>query len=650
MDGALKRLEAVTRTIQAAAGGGAVAEGEAGPALLGWRDFYKSHVQPFIDACNKIEGTKKIGAWTAEAFGHTGTVIQATQDCAKPSQPDFMKFADPIVKVIGAAGNPDNRAPTFPQEKSFAECVQALSFIMMDGPKAYIMGQLEAADFYLSKVLVAAKDKADDEKQAMRDYVKLIKAMLTEMANWSHDFYKMGLTWKFGGASVLTWKPGAAPAAPTGEAKAETPEARIQAACAALEAAAAGLGKKGGDDDGEGTPVRVSEWNAYYEAHVQPFIDAANKIEGTKKIAAWTEASFKHMAIVLQASAECKKPAQDELMKFLAPVVKIIGDAGNPDSRGPTFPQEKAFAECVQCHSWIFQDLTRPFVQGQLEAADFYLMKVLTTAKDKADDEKKAMQEYVKTLKALMTELGKYCVEHFKTGLEWNGKGVPLADFKGGPAPAAAAPAAAAPAAKPALAGLGAALAAKQGGAAPKKGGFKLPPKAAVLPPSIKTQGDKVFIENYGKDTDTEYTCELIDGKPKVGVFIGKCNGGVVRIKGKAKNITISGCVNAGIVFEDCVTTVEVINSKRCQIQGQNTAGTVMLDKCDRTKVYLPAASCTAPLKALVYTTQCSSTTVFFDGVGEDMEEYGAPEQILSTFELGKPVETIVVIPEADKS
>lgn len=132
------------------------------------------------------------------------------------------------------------------------------------------------------------------------------------------------------------------------------------------------------------------------------------------------------------------------------------------------------------------------------------------------------------------------------------------------------------------------------------------------------------------------------------------------------KNLTISGCENIGVVVDDIVTTVEIINCKKVQVQAKNSAGSWIVDKCDRTTIYLPEGSVKdkvrvesasklsrvtqqTPTQAVVVSCMSSATNVLHSTPGgEDMVENAIPEQIQSTFTLGaKPVHE-VVIPDAE--
>merc|ERR1712086_1036875 len=135
----------------------------------------------------------------------------------------------------------------------------------------------------------------------------------------------------------------------------------------------------------------------------------------------------------------------------------------------------------------------------------------------------------------------------------------------------------------------------------------------------------------------------------KTGIFIGNCKGPdlCIKIEGKVKNITISNCHQCGIVFDNCITTVEVIGSKRCQIQAIEVAGSYVVDKCDRTQLFLAETSVAD--KVVVYSAQSTSTNVYQSTPdGEDQEEHAIPDQIMSTFKKATAPTHAVVIPDAE--
>lgn len=641
MDQLASRLESVTFKICGGGGGG---DGELPISVVEWNQFYKDSVQPFIDSCNCFEETKKIAAATETAMKHTAVVLEAATQCAKPDQGAFVKFLDPIVQVISNAQNCDNRSDAFPQEKSFAEAIQCLNWLMAEASKPIIVGQLEAAEFYLSKVLIKARDSESPAKENLRAYVNNLKKMLNDMAEYGVNFYKTGIIWKHGGMAVADFKPGAKPAS-SGDSKTSA-EDKIANCISTLEAHAA----KSGGGDGEGEAACVTSYNEFFSSAVQPFIDACNALDGTKRLGTWAEESFKHLGVIVKATTTAKKPTPEAFMKFLGPIASSIQAvmALNPPKSSEWFNHETSFSEGLQSLNWLCMDsLPRQYVHGQLEAADFYLTKILTVGKDKDDKTKEAFRAYVKTFKELIAAQEQFVVDNFKTGLSWNPKGGELPSVEAAkPAPAAAAKPAGGPP------GLAAALAGKAAGGGL---GAKLkfaPKKAATGPTEGKidtSQVNKIFVEKYDSKLQKEPVVVKVSGDDgvKTGVFIGNCKGPdlCIKVEGKVKNITISNCHQIGVVFDNCVTTVEVISSKRCQVQALEVAGAYTVDKCDRTQLYLADQSLDE--QVVIYSAQSTSTNVCHSD-GDDQIEHAIPDQMISTFKKNTAPAHDVVIPEGE--
>lgn len=180
-------------------------------------------------------------------------------------------------------------------------------------------------------------------------------------------------------------------------------------------------------------------------------------------------------------------------------------------------------------------------------------------------------------------------------------------------------------------------------------------PAAAAAPAgggSIdRSQTNKIFIEKYDSKTQKEPVIVKVEGEDgaKTGIFIGNCKGPdlCIKIEGKVKNITVSNCHQCGIVFDNCITTVELIGSKRCQVQALEVAGSYVVDKCDRIQMYLADASIAD--KVVVYSAQSACTNCMYSTPdGEDMEEHAIPDQMISTFKKGEAPVHDVVIPDAE--
>ncbi len=86
------------------------------------------------------------------------------------------------------------------------------------------------------------------------------------------------------------------------------------------------------------------------------------------------------------------------------------------------FPHMKAFAEGITCLQWVLGTSPKAAIDGAFEAADFYLIKILTAAKNMSGDEQKNHRSYVALFKAMLTNLSAFAVANHKAGVDWNGK------------------------------------------------------------------------------------------------------------------------------------------------------------------------------------------------------------------------------------
>ena len=164
------------------------------------------------------------------------------------------------------------------------------------------------------------------------------------------------------------------------------------------------------------------------------------------------------------------------------------------------------------------------------------------------------------------------------------------------------------------------------------------------------SQADKIFVEKYIASEQKE-PIEIVipEDNLRTGVFIGNCKGPglAIIIKGKLKNLTINNCQDIGVIFDDCITTVEIIGSKKVACQATNTAGSYIVDKSDRTTLYAAETS----FKSKIVVVSCMSTAtnvVTPDAKGEDQIENAIPDQIKSEFQAGANPHHCVVIPDAE--
>lgn len=423
-DALIQRLENVVLRI--APNAEATRDGPA-PCVAAYDAFYTASVTPFLEAVNKYPELKTVSEWTIAAFQHQRNVVEASTVCAKPSDEEYMKFLGPIVDVINKSGNPNPRDNHFNYLKAFNEFIQSFSWLMMPGPKEFINTQGESASMYLNRILSKVKDLEDEPKANGRAFVKTIKELIKNMAEYAGDFHKSGLMWKFKGLPIGEFESGAKAATGNTDDKKVTTDDRLEIVILALEAFAAKQ-NAGGDEDS--APACIVAYQAFLKEHVTSFAAACNAFPETKSIAAWVEKAFTHTGFVVEASLTCANPG-DSFMKVLQPCIDVITASQNtPPTSDPFFPHHKAFSEAVQGLNWLCAPSPPPIVQSQLDAAQMYTNKILMKAKDMEDTPKAQHRAFVKELKSLMNGLLAFVKEHFKSGLVWKFKGEEATAFE----------------------------------------------------------------------------------------------------------------------------------------------------------------------------------------------------------------------------
>jgi hypothetical protein len=153
---------------------------------------------------------------------------------------------------------------------------------------------------------------------------------------------------------------------------------------------------------------------------------------------------------------------------------------------------------------------------------------------------------------------------------------------------------------------------------------------AAAKAPSIKNERDRVFVENYPKDhkDPVDVKAEL-----KETVYFGNCQGGVFKVNGKCKGITVNKCSNISIIFSTIVGNLELANLSKVQVQIDGDCPIIQMDACERCGVYIKEAKTASTVK--IYSAKGTANNVYFPK-GDDMEECPLPEQIVSQFKSGK--------------
>lgn len=383
------------------------------------------------------------------------------------------------------------------------------------------------------------------------------------------------------------------------------------------------------------TSAKITKWDEFVTTYAIPFIDACNKVNGTVKIGEYTQIALNNLRHVLLASEQCSKPSDNDLLKFISPIADVLGKYPNPDNRSEYYNQEKSYNEGAPAlFTWFFQPTSpKTYIIDQLEAADFYFIKILKNGKDKNDSN---ISAYAITFKNLLQKLAIFVQENYPTGLTWKAGGIPLSSFNqsssststssssvpaapGAPAPPGppAPPAPPAPggpgvysttSSKPATSGMGAVFGElnakgekgvtanlKKVTADMKTKNIKAPPLEAKVPntnnvdsssssanksevkkePKLYLSKGTWFIEHQENNNDIS----IPELQLKENIYILKCKNCTIQIPSKCKSIQVDSCQRTNIIFPSVVSIFEIFNSQRCTIDVQESVPSVSLDK-----------------------------------------------------------------------
>ena len=107
------------------------------------------------------------------------------------------------------------------------------------------------------------------------------------------------------------------------------------------------------------------------------------------------------------------------------------------DRRAADYNHRQAMSEAIPAMGWVMVEKTPgPHINDMWDCGAFNQQKIVVEHKGKNENH----VTFAKAMKAIFTELGAFVKEHHCTGLEWNPKGVAIADFKGAAAPMAPPP------------------------------------------------------------------------------------------------------------------------------------------------------------------------------------------------------------------
>jgi adenylyl cyclase-associated protein len=418
---------------------------------------------------------------------------------------------------------------------------------------------------------------------------------------------------------------------------------------------------------------------------LQPFLELTRSFAVPSLIeqVVLVEKLFTDTRSLLHMAAFCQKPDQSAYESLLVPIqtdveaISRLRDASRKDR--DWFTHLSAVAESASWAFWVTVPKPSPYIDNTKEAVHFYSDRVLTEHKRK--DPKHV--DWVKSLLAFLEEIRKYVAEYHATGLIWNAKGVPVAQYKASPTPAADVPPPPPPPPPPPVTLPGSAGASSGGAAAvfaelnqgeavtkglrkvdksemthknpALRAGNVVPSQAS--PPSAKKpakptkpqalsgkkpskfalEGNKWVIEH--QENESGLVVERVELNQTVNLY--GCKNTTVLVKGKVNAVTLVNCTKTSVLVDSVISTVSVTNSPSFALQITGFAPTIQLDSTDSGQIYL-SKDC---LGVEITTAKCSSINVSLPVEGEEdgiFEEQAVPEMLKTFIKNGKLVTEVV--------
>ncbi|CAL1538504.1 unnamed protein product [Lymnaea stagnalis] len=466
---------------------------------------------------------------------------------------------------------------------------------------------------------------------------------------------------------------------------------RLEAVATRLESLAARSAVGGGGHSAGGDSDAVSPYVLAYDdliaGPLSKYISLSNDVGGDVKAQAQlVKSAFDAQRSFLIVASKSKQPDQNTLIQLLKPSserLQAVQDFRENNRKSEFFNHLSAIGESIAALGWVaIAPAPGPYVKEMSDAGTFYTNRVLKDFKEKDVKHVEWTRAWISTL----TELQGYIKQFHTTGLSWNPQGGDAKSVKSsssGPAPPAGGapppPPPPGPPPPPDMSGASkddegtaakAALFAQlnkgedvtkglrkvtddmkthknptlRQGPAPFKPTPGVKPQtspkptpkslaAPAKPPLIELQ-DKKWIVEYHKDNKNI----VIDNTElKQSVYIFKCEGSVVQVKGKISSIVLDSCKKTAIVFDDLVSSIEFVNCQSVQAQVTGKVPTLSIDKTDGCLVYLSPSS----LEVEIVTAKSSEMNILVPQADGDYKEFALPEQYKTKYD-GKTMVTTI--------
>lgn len=448
---------------------------------------------------------------------------------------------------------------------------------------------------------------------------------------------------------------------------------RIQAIEEKVGGGGSGNASSSSADDASESLVVVG-YDKHTKDGLQPFLSSIESIPGLAKSSLGSELKSAWDAIraIVVLASKCKKPPS---LAALAPYLKPAQDSLS-NIRKLRLDREfdnhiKAIMEMTACLGWVMIDSSSDppsptlFIKACIGSSDFWANKIRKQYKGIDNDTSKQQIVFCDTLKAMILNLVAYAKEYHMSSLAWNFNGIAIADFINEPSKPPTGTTRAVLKKTSAASGMGsiaAELAKKRcstgetaatglrkvtkeqqtwrqefnkeaaNPAVPKSvSTYKNAPKPmsskkVASPPvfEYRDRGSKWAIEHQTKSTATDGAICVNVTDAKQHVYIYKCEDVTIQIHGKLNSIIMDACTKCNLVFDSVISSCEVVNCKKIQVQTTGICPSIAVDKTDGFTVYLSKMS--LGITTFV-TSKSSEMNVNFPDEGDEIKEVPIPEQ-----------------------
>ncbi|KAG7347597.1 adenylate cyclase associated (CAP) C terminal-domain containing protein [Nitzschia inconspicua] len=439
---------------------------------------------------------------------------------------------------------------------------------------------------------------------------------------------------------------------------------------------------------GAGDTPATKAFDKYLNTTVYNFSDICDDLE-MGDMGQLLVQTFSGMKYVVVLASKSKLP--DDMTDFtqqLSPLTGPVGEIRKLRLSRDFDNHQKAIMEMLTSVSWVTcrapAQLPAPFVKDCIGSSDFWSNRIRKDFKGKEDDIAKKQLEFCDSLKKTLQDLASYIEEFHKTGLEFNPKGVSVAEaairmsdnplqdaaieanrkkdrmanrknesigntVKGGN-----------------MAGLVSELANRRStdGSSAATGlrkvtkdqqtwrkefkGEKPKPQPVVIAPvspkkpvkkkkvglpilEYQERGTKWVIENHDKETvkvaSASGVLEVEITDPKQQVYIFNCEEVTIKITGiKLKSIIVDSCTKVNVIFPTIISGCEIVNSKKIAVQTDGVCPVFTIDKTVGVTIYLLSEETIAVTS---FTTSMSSEMNVSIPDGDDQKEIPIPEQFV---------------------